>query len=91
MSPSEQRLAQVMMHMDVKGHDFVAILKMESSFLSWRQKKMSLSFSINATHMLSYQSSLATSPLTYSVRVLSELQARQDGTVHHLFRRERHV
>lgn len=76
---------QVMMHMDVKGHDFVTILKMESSFLSGRQKKMSLSFSINATRTLGYQSSLAASPLTYCVRVLSELQARQDSTAHHLF------
>lgn len=67
--------------------------KWNPSFFHRKQKKMSLSFSINATHThtLGYQSSLTTSPLTYSVRVLSELQARQDGTVHHLFRGERHV
>lgn len=50
MPTSEQRLEQLIMHMSVKGHDFVKSQKWNPCFFHHKQKKMSLSFSINATH-----------------------------------------
>lgn len=69
LSTSNQRLLngqQLKLHMDLEA--------------SLCQRKMSPSFSINATDT---QSPLAASPLTYFVRVLSELQAGLNGTALH--------